>query len=488
MRNGFALLLLVLCTAGMATAQVSFSSTRYGFPTTVNGGVTGDFNRDGKPDIAVVSGQSDAPAVTVFLATTAGHYPATGTSYPVHDFPVQIRTADVNNDGNLDLVIAFQQFTPTISILLGNGDGTFTPGPDVATALGVAYQGFDLGDFNHDGKVDMAVIECDSSNVCDVQAYLGTVAGTFTPGYKIQMTGQASSISAQDMNGDGNLDLILIRTNSVLIFGGDGTGRFPTFTKFTPPAHCTDPNVCSDGLDGIAVGDFNNDARLDFAVVQGHFCGSACGDNTLFVYRNNGSFSFAIASQMTIGFSAGASLLASDLNGDATIDLLAFNGSHWSPWMVYEQGAGNMTFTARTATNLSDSNTNTIVARDLNLDSRHDVLETSGGPDDQSMIVALNTSAFTNCSPPNTANLAAKICGPANNASVASPVLVKGSGNSPAGVQRLEIWIDGHKQYQKWNDQVAKKFTLSAGSHKITIVAVDIYKGTAKTSVTINVQ
>ena len=65
-----------------ATAQVTFTSDYHGFTTTVNGGVTGDFNRDGKPDIAVVSGQSDAPAVNVFLATTPGHYPATGTSYP----------------------------------------------------------------------------------------------------------------------------------------------------------------------------------------------------------------------------------------------------------------------------------------------------------------------------------------------------------------------------------------------------------------------
>src|SRR5206468_10418899 len=114
------------------------------------------------------------------------------------------------------------------------------------------------------------------------------------PGYQIQITGPARSISARDLNGDGNLDLILIRTNSVLIFGGDSTGRFPTLTKFSPPAHCTDPNVCTDALDSLAVGDFNNDARLDFAVLQSHNCGSPpCGDNTVYVYKNAGSYSCA---------------------------------------------------------------------------------------------------------------------------------------------------------------------------------------------------
>jgi hypothetical protein len=65
---------------------------------------------------------------------------------------------------------------------------------------------------------------------------------------------------------------------------------------------------------------------------------------------------------------------------------------------------------------------------------------------------------------------------------------VKGSGNSPAGVQRLEIWVDGVKKAQRWNNQIAKRISLASGSRRITLVAVDVYKGTAKTSVTVNVQ
>ena len=55
------------------------------------------------------------------------------------------------------------------------------------------------------------------------------------------------------------------------------------------------------------------------------------------------------------------------------------------------------------------------------------------------------------------------------------------------GVQRLEVWIDSVKKYQKWNDQLAKKFTLSAGTHRIAVVAVDAYKGTATKAITVTV-
>jgi hypothetical protein len=65
---------------------------------------------------------------------------------------------------------------------------------------------------------------------------------------------------------------------------------------------------------------------------------------------------------------------------------------------------------------------------------------------------------------------------------------VKGSGNSPAGVQRLEIWVDGIKKAERWNNQIARRISLPPGSHRITLVAVDMYEGTAKTRVTVNVQ
>jgi hypothetical protein len=159
------------------------------------------------------------------------------------------------------------------------------------------------------------------------------------------------------------------------------------------------------------------------------------------------------------------------------------NGSHFGGGVMYAMGNGSGTF--GTQGSVSDFDMSDLLARDFNLDSRHDLaIATWMG---EGWDAFINSNAFTNCAPPSSANLAAKICGPADNASVTSPVLVKASGNSPAGVQRLEVWIDGHKSTERWSDQLAKKFTLTAGAHRIAVVAVDAYKGTAIKAITVNV-
>ena len=64
---------------------------------------------------------------------------------------------------------------------------------------------------------------------------------------------------------------------------------------------------------------------------------------------------------------------------------------------------------------------------------------------------------------------------------------MKASGNSPAGVNQLQVWIDGKKKYVKWGDQLSKSFTLSSGRHRISVSANDKYMGTAKTAVNVNI-
>src|SRR5258708_31914906 len=85
------------------------------------------------------------------------------------------------------------------------------------------------------------------------------------------------------------------------------------------------------------------------------------------------------------------------------------------------------------------------------------------------------------------ANLAVHISKPANTATLSSPVLVPAGGNSPAGVMRMEVWVDGVKRTQNWSDQIARNVTLASGTHQITVVAVDRYKGVGKTTVTVKV-
>jgi hypothetical protein len=479
--------MVVAC--GLAAAQVTFSSTFYETPGPGSGVASGDFNRDGRPDLAVGNGQSDSSTVSVFLGIGGGKF-GTRADYTVSREPSKILDADLDNDGALDLIFDHGQAsaspTNVLTILLGNGDGTFRPGADVVMPLSVSD--FDLGDFDRNGTVDLAVIECDSANVCDLRLKMNSGSGAFADGWRIQMTGRAHSVSARDMNGDGNLDAILIRTNEVLLFGGNSAGELRGFSRFAVPAVCTDSDSCVDFLDSVAVGDFNNDARLDFAVLQAHACGSACGDNTIYVFKNLGNVDgFATFSRFfseRIGPSAGGFLTASDLNGDQNIDLINTNGAHFGGGNVYVPGNGNATFGAQQG--LPGGEIADFRVRDLDLDSRHDLMiSTYLG---SGVEVALNTNAFTNCAPPGSSKIAARICSPIAGATVSSSPLIRASGNSPAGVQRLEIWVDGVKKYQKWNDQVAKRITMSPGRHRVAVVAVDQYQGASTTAVYVNVE
>lgn len=476
-------LLVLLACADYSGAQAIFFNSTSLTPSTSPSGVTsGDFNRDGAPDMAVVSGQTDTDSfATVYLATSPGNLPYLGVDYPVHSSPQYIRTADINNDGNLDLLISFAN-KPVVSILYGHSNGSFTAGPDITFAGNLGVQGFDIADFNHDGKVDIVGIEHTSDDIWYVRAMLGSGTGTFTTSYRIQMVDVAHSISARDLGGNGVVDLILIRTNEVLIFEGDGTGRFPGFLHIHTPVHCTG-STCVDSLDSVVVADFNNDAKLDFALLQAHNCGSGCGSNDVYIYKNNGGLNFTRVFDLPISTNVGGSLLAADLNGDGNWDLVNTNGNSSPFGNVSAEGAGNGTFT------IQDNNlpapTTQLFARDMNLDARVDVLDTLRN--DDHVVIAENSSAYTNnCWPPSSAAIAARVCAPTAG-TAASPVLIRASGNSPAGVVRLEVWVDGVKKYQKWDSQLAKRIALSSGSHRVTVVAVDMYSGTAKTSVNTNV-
>ena len=123
--------------------------------------------------------------------------------------------------------------------------------------------------------------------------------------------------------------------------------------------------------------------------------------------------------------------------------------------------------------------------RDMDGDSRADYAVIDWGANQ--LGIGIQTGGYKNCPTPSSANLAAKICGIKDGATVTSPVLVRASGNSPAGVNQLQVWIDGKKRYVRWGDQLAKKFTLSSGKHRIAVAANDKFIGSAKTIVNVNV-
>jgi FG-GAP-like repeat len=214
----------------------------------------GDFNSDGKLDLAVANYNDNT--VTVLLGNGDGTFlPATGLPVSVGANPTDLVSADFDGDGKLDLAVA-NSTDNTLTILLGNGDGTFTAAPSPA-ASGTPF-GLAVGDFNGDGKLDLAVANFD---VNTVTILLGNGDGTFAPAPSPAATA-GPALVVGDFNGDGELDLAVTgRGNStvtILLGNGDGT--------FTPISGCCGTAVDLTHTLGMTAGDFNGDGKLDLAV------------------------------------------------------------------------------------------------------------------------------------------------------------------------------------------------------------------------------
>jgi hypothetical protein len=121
---------------------------------------TGDFNGDGKLDLATVSGTSGN--VSVLLGNGSGGF-ATKVDFAVGGNPYSVTTGDFNGDGKLDLATANGNSSGTVSVLLGNGSGGFATKVDFA--VGTGPYSVTTGDFNGDGKLDLATANYDSNNV-----------------------------------------------------------------------------------------------------------------------------------------------------------------------------------------------------------------------------------------------------------------------------------------------------------------------------------
>jgi hypothetical protein len=166
----------------------------------------------------------------------------------------------------------------------------------------------------------------------------------------------------------------------------------------------------------------------------------------------------------------GPATFSTDLNGDGIQDILlpgvdSANGTSVPLQYLLNTGDGHFTgpFSAGSFTRQDDP-----AARDLNLDGRHDLVLPAN-----SSHVLLNTNATVMCTPPGSATLSVHLCSPGSGATVAKTFTVKAGGNSPAGVVLMQLYIDGKKSFELWNDQLKRSVTVSSGNHRVAIVAMD---------------
>jgi len=286
-------------------------------------------------------------SVRILLGNGAGAFQSFQT-YPAC-FAHGLASGDLNGDGILDLAVA-DAGCGQVSILLGNGDGTFSDGGSFGTGIaGLAPYSVAVGDFNSDGKLDLATAN-EFGNTASV--LLGNGDGTFQSHVDCGTGGDSRQVATGDFNGDGRLDLAVSSSEGVSILLGNGDGTFQSQTLY--PLATTDNPY-------LVIADLNGDGKLDLAVAN------TAGSVSVLLGNGDGSFQDP-ATYATGGFSA--TVIAADFNGDGILDLAT--GNYYSANVAILLGNGDGTFGAH-VNYPAASGARGLVAADFNGDGRLDL-------------------------------------------------------------------------------------------------------------------
>jgi FG-GAP-like repeat len=293
-------------------------------PTTTNSLVAGDFNGDGKLDLAVSTGAT----LSILLGKGDGTFNV--TTFPTTaQFVGTLVTGDFNGDGKLDLAFP-DPLTNLVHLLLGNGNGTFTEVSTTAVGSNPVWAA--AADFNGDGKSDLAVVNQAGGNV---SILLGNGDGTFSRKPSVKVGTKPNAVTVADFNGDGKLDLAVVNSGSnnvsILLGAGDGT-----FSLKSSPSTGTSPF-------GIVASDFNGDGKVDLAVTNQCGNGKSCTHlayGSVSILQGVGDGTFTVTSKVLTDYHKPLGIAAGDFNADGKTDLVVVGLSESSALVLPGNGKG----------------------------------------------------------------------------------------------------------------------------------------------------
>jgi len=314
----------ILLTGTAADAQAYlYNHSYFGAGNSPLGAVLADFNHDGRSDLAAVNYDN---TVSVMLGAPKAAF-SSPVSYPTGASPFTLIAADLRKNGQIDLVTVNMpngiDQPGTVSVLLGNGDGTFQAHVDYT--VGDFPEGIVAGDFNDDGKVDLAIA---NNNDGTISILYGNGDGTFQPQVAIGVGSEPTSIGTGDFNGDGKTDLIASCVGSgvvsVLLNTGGGT-----FTRVDTSSGLFGPDTSL-----VVTSKFTTSGSLD-AVISSKI------QQQLYLLKGEGNGSFMSPTAL-VGIGAGEiySLVAADINHDGKTDLGYGSVGPDAFWVLLGNGSG----------------------------------------------------------------------------------------------------------------------------------------------------
>ena len=317
-----------------------------------------DVNGDGNPDL--LTANLDGNTAGVKLGNGNGTFgPVTAYSTGTNSNPYSIAVADVNGDGKPDLLTANEN-TNTAGVLLGNGNGTFGTVTSYGTGTNSGPRSIAVADVNGDGRPDLLTANFTTRTA---GVLLGNGNGTFgtVTTYGTGTNSNPTGIAVADVNGDGKPDLLTanFNTSTAGVLLGTGTGTFGAVT-----AYSTGTNSRSSS---IAVADVNSDGKPDLLTANP-------GSDTAGVLLGTGTGTFGTVTTYSTGTgSQPYGIAVADVNSDGRLDLLSANYSSSTAGVLLGTGTG--TFGAVTAYSTgTNSNLYNLAVADVNGDGRPDLL------------------------------------------------------------------------------------------------------------------
>ena len=384
-----------------------------GAPNTIAVAIA-DVNGDRKPDLVVTNRCAETNCASSSVGVLLGG--VDGTFHPVMIYgqvgssAVALAVADVNNDGKPDVAVA-NFLASTVTIVLGNGDGTFRPGATYDSG-GIFAHTVNFADVNGDGKADMLVgngagnFANGNPTTRTVSVLLGNGDGSFQPGIAYDSgASDLSSVAVTDVNRDKVPDLIVAsrcgggncaNQGSVAVLLGNGDGTLQDPVTYSSGGYVTG---------SVAVADVNGDGVLDATVANCTSIGpppgvgsATCpnGDGVIGVLLGNGDGTFQSARTYDSGGEGASSLVVADFNGDFKADVAVLTNIQ-SKTLALLLGKGDGTFQLPTAYNSGGLFSAWIAVGDLNGDRRPDLAVAN---ESRSVGVLLNKAAPRDVTPP----------------------------------------------------------------------------------------